>query len=163
RAGAGAGLLPRPPQDAAGALQAPRGRLPRAGLAVGGKPGPHRTYRTYKTYRSYRSYGTLPPATRCLMSDPHPVPTALEAMRARTPARILTGRAGPSYVTATQLALRRDHAAALDAVHAELEAERDLGRDFVARWRLFEVRTQARDKSEYLMRPDLGRRLDPAA
>jgi ethanolamine ammonia-lyase small subunit len=102
------------------------------------------------------------------MSDPQPPaptnpPTALEAIRARTPARILTGRAGPSYVTATQLALRRDHAAALDAVHAELEAERDLGRDFVARWRLFEVRTQARDKSEYLMRPDLGRRLDPAA
>jgi ethanolamine ammonia-lyase small subunit len=102
------------------------------------------------------------------MSDPQPPapttpPTALDAIRARTPARILAGRSGPSYVTATQLELRRDHAAALDAVHAELEAERDLGRDFVARWRLFEVRTQARDKSEYLMRPDLGRRLDDAA
>ena len=103
------------------------------------------------------------------MSDPqpsaptHPPSTALEAIRARTPARILTARAGPSYVTATQLALRRDHAAALDAVHAELDAERDLGPTFVARWRLFEVRTQARDKPEYLMRPDLGRRLDPAA
>jgi ethanolamine ammonia-lyase small subunit len=98
----------------------------------------------------------LPPA-------PTNLPTALEAIRARTPARILVGRTGPAYVTATQLELRRDHAAALDAVHAELETDRDLGHDFVARWRLFEVATQARDKSEYLMRPDLGRCLAPAA
>src|SRR5436305_10606593 len=91
-------------------------------------------------------------------------PAALIAgIRERTPARILVGRAGPSYVTATQLELRRDHAAALDAVHAELELERDFGHDFVERWRLFEVRTQARDKAEYLMRPDLGRRLDDDA
>jgi ethanolamine ammonia-lyase small subunit len=87
----------------------------------------------------------------------------LAAMRARTPARILAGRAGASYATTTQLELRRDHAAALDAVHAELEVERDLGHDFAKHWQLFEVSTQARDKSEYLMRPDLGRRLSAAA
>jgi ethanolamine ammonia-lyase small subunit len=88
------------------------------------------------------------------------LPAALAAIRARTPARILAGRAGSSYTTATQLALRRDHAAALDAVHAELAAKSDLGQEFVECWQLFEVRTQARDKAEYLMRPDLGRRLD---
>lgn len=88
---------------------------------------------------------------------------AVPAIRARTPARILVGRAGASYMTATQLELRRDHAAALDAVHAEVGLESDFGRDFVAHWRLFEIRTQARDKAEYLMRPDLGRRLDNAA
>lgn len=87
----------------------------------------------------------------------------LQAIRARTPARILVGRAGPAYHTATQLELRRDHAAALDAVHAELELERDFGADFLERWQLFEVRTLAGSKAEYLMRPDLGRRLDDVA
>ncbi len=87
----------------------------------------------------------------------------LGAVRARTPARILVGRAGPSYRTATQLELRRDHAAALDAVHAEVDMERDLGIDLVRRFQLFEVRTRAGSKEEYLLRPDLGRRLDDAA
>jgi ethanolamine ammonia-lyase small subunit len=90
-------------------------------------------------------------------------PAVMQAIRARTPARILVGRAGPAYRTATALELRHDHAAAVDAVHAELDLRRDFGDDFLARWQLFEVRTQARDKAEYLMRPDRGRRLDDAA
>jgi ethanolamine ammonia-lyase small subunit len=80
----------------------------------------------------------------------------LQAVRDRTPARILVGRAGLAYRTATQLELRGDHAAALDAVHAELT----LAKEFVNRWEILEARTCARSKSEYLMRPDLGRRLD---
>lgn len=87
----------------------------------------------------------------------------LERIRQRTPARILVGRAGPGYRTATQLALRQDHAAALDAVHAELDLDRDFGRDFATRWQLFEVCTQAGTKAEFLMRPDLGRKLNEAA
>jgi ethanolamine ammonia-lyase small subunit len=87
----------------------------------------------------------------------------MRAVRARTPARILVGRAGPSYRTSTQLDLRQDHAAALDAVHAELDLRRDFGPAFVQRWGLFEVRTQAASKAEYLMRPDLGRRLNAEA
>jgi ethanolamine ammonia-lyase small subunit len=62
-------------------------------------------------------------------------------------------------LTTTQLELRQDHAAALDAVHAELEPGRDFGPDFVDRWQLFEVGSCAISKVEYLMRPDLGRRL----
>jgi ethanolamine ammonia-lyase small subunit len=98
--------------------------------------------------------------------DKPPVPHHLKliaAIRARTPARILVGRAGPSYRTDTQLELRRDHAAALDAVHAEIDMERDLGSDLVRRFQLFEVRTRAGSTHEYLLRPDLGRRLDDAA
>lgn len=87
----------------------------------------------------------------------------LNAVRARTPARLLVGRSGPSYRTATQLELRRDHAAALDAVHAEVDMERDLGIDFIRRFQLFEVCTRSGSKEEYLLRPDLGRRLDDAA
>jgi ethanolamine ammonia-lyase small subunit len=89
---------------------------------------------------------------------PEPTPL-IAAIRARTPARLLVGRAGPAYRTATALELRHDHAAAVDAVHAELLLPPDL----VQRWSLFEVRTRARDKTEYLMRPDLGRRFDDAA
>lgn len=102
---------------------------------------------------------------KCGMNEPF-VPQyseLLAAVRARTPARILVGRAGPSYRTATQLELRRDHAAALDAVHAEIDMARDLGLDLVRRFQMFEVRTRAGSKEEYLLRPDLARRLDDAA
>jgi ethanolamine ammonia-lyase small subunit len=87
----------------------------------------------------------------------------LNAVRARTPARILVGRAGPAYRTATQLELRQDQAFAADAVHAELDVERDLDRAFVETWKLFQVGTLAGSKAEYLLRPDLGRRFSEAA
>ncbi len=92
-----------------------------------------------------------------------PLPTVLERLRARTPARILAGRAGAAYRTKTWLELRRDHAAAKDAVCAELDLAGDLGEAFVAEWGLFEVTTMARTKEEFLLRPDLGRTLDDAA
>ncbi len=41
--------------------------------------------------------------------------------------------------------------------------ERDLGVDLVRRFQLFEVHTQAASKAEYLLRPDLGRRLNDDA
>jgi ethanolamine ammonia-lyase small subunit len=88
---------------------------------------------------------------------------ALAALRARTPARLVVGRAGAAYRTATQLELREDHAAALDAVQAELDPERDLGRDLIARTGLFEISTLAADKQQYLLRPELGRTLGPQA
>jgi ethanolamine ammonia-lyase small subunit len=87
----------------------------------------------------------------------------MSVVRARTPARILVGRAGPSYRTLTQLELRQDHAAAVDAIHAELDLTRDLGSNLVQHWGLFEVQTCASSKAEYLLRPDLGRRLGEAA
>lgn len=103
------------------------------------------------------------------MSEPVPsVPPPemgelVKAIRARTPARLLVGRAGPAYRTATQLELRQDHAAAIDAVHAELDMERDLPADSRTHWGLFEVQTQAASKEAFLLRPDLGRRLTDAA
>ncbi len=96
-------------------------------------------------------------------ASPSALPDLIDRIRARTPARLLVGRAGPAYPTATQLELRQDHAAALDAVHAELELERDFGREFLDRWALFEVRTHAETKESFLLRPDLGRRLSDAA
>jgi ethanolamine ammonia-lyase small subunit len=77
----------------------------------------------------------------------------------RTPARVLVGESGDGYRTATQLELRRDHAAARDAVRRELDLHADLGLDMVQRFGLFMVDTRCHDKDEYLLRPDLGRRL----
>lgn len=90
-------------------------------------------------------------------------PDLIEKIRARTPARVLADRTGAAYRTATQLQLRQDHAAARDAVRTEFELERDLGAEFVERWKLFAVSTIAASKVEYLRRPDLGRRLDENA
>ena len=90
-------------------------------------------------------------------------PNLIEKIRARTPARVLADRTGAAYLTATQLRLRQDHAAARDAVRAEFELKRDLGAEFVERWKLFSVSTMAASKDEYLRRPDLGRRLSQDA
>jgi ethanolamine ammonia-lyase small subunit len=90
-------------------------------------------------------------------------PEIVRRIRARTPARLLVGHSGAAYRTATQLDLREAHAAARDAVHAELDLEATFGAAFVTRWRLFEAATQARAKDEYLLRPDLGRHFNDAS
>ncbi|HMF89753.1 MAG TPA: ethanolamine ammonia-lyase subunit EutC [Candidatus Angelobacter sp.] len=81
----------------------------------------------------------------------------LDKIRARTPARVLSDRAGAGYRTVTHLDLRLAHAAARDAVRNELDLENDLGAQFVRDWNLFAVTTQPKSKDEYLLRPDLGR------
>jgi ethanolamine ammonia-lyase small subunit len=87
----------------------------------------------------------------------------IRKVRLRTPARLLEGRSGASYRTNTQLKLREAHAAARDAVRAELNLLTDLGDDFVRKWNLFEVSSEAGSKDEYLLRPDLGRHLTDAS
>jgi ethanolamine ammonia-lyase small subunit len=81
-------------------------------------------------------------------------------VRARTPARLLTDRTGAAYRTKTQLELREAHAAARDAVRAELNLSTHLGDDFARKWSLFEVCSRATSKDEYLLRPDLGRHMN---
>jgi ethanolamine ammonia-lyase small subunit len=88
----------------------------------------------------------------------------VRTIRARTPARLLAGRSGAAYRTNTQLELREAHAAARDAVRAELNLfsgnEENPVNELVKRWNLFEARTRATSKDEYLARPDFGRRLN---
>src|SRR5262249_1318644 len=93
------------------------------------------------------------------MNDQTPVQLdrALVAIRDRTPPRILVSRPGPSSDPATHRALRADHAAARDAVDAELLP------DFVASLGLRLLSTLAATKTEYLLRPELGRRLNDDA
>jgi ethanolamine ammonia-lyase small subunit len=87
----------------------------------------------------------------------------VEKARTQTPARLLAGRSGAAYRTNTQLELREAHAAARDAVRAELNLLTDPGDDFVRKWNLFEVCSRAGSKDEYLLRPDLGRYLNDAS
>lgn len=83
-------------------------------------------------------------------------------LRQWTPARIGLGRAGASLPTEPMLVFELAHARARDAVHAAFDAETlahtlraaGFGEPIV-------VRSQARDRMEYLLRPDLGRTLDP--
>jgi ethanolamine ammonia-lyase small subunit len=84
----------------------------------------------------------------------------LAELRARTPARLVVGRAGEAYRTSTQLDLREDHAFAVDAVHSELDLNRDFDKRLIEAFQLFEVQTQARDKTEFLQRPQLGRKFN---
>jgi ethanolamine ammonia-lyase small subunit len=86
-------------------------------------------------------------------------PESLRQIRERTPARIFMGRAGAAYRTSTQLDLREAHAAARDAVRAELNLESAFGAVFIKEWNLFEVCTEARSKEDFLLQPDQGRRL----
>ena len=96
-------------------------------------------------------------------SSEHDLSEIVKKVRAQTPARLLAGRSGAAYRTTTQLELREAHAAARDAVRAELNLLTNLGDNFVRKWNLFEVCSQANTKDEYLLRPDLGRHLNDAS
>ncbi len=91
------------------------------------------------------------------------LPEIGKQIRARTPARLLMGRAGTSYRTRTQLELREAHAAARDAVRDELDLQNDFAPEFLTDWNLFEACTQATNKDEYLLCPDLGRHFSQQA
>jgi ethanolamine ammonia-lyase small subunit len=91
---------------------------------------------------------------------PSDLPEIVRKIRARTPARLLVGRAGAAYRTGTQMDLREAHAAARDAVRAELDLQTAFGATFARQWNLLEVYTRAGEKDAYLLRPDLGRHFD---
>jgi ethanolamine ammonia-lyase small subunit len=104
------------------------------------------------------------------MSDPnHPVSPAGSApiahsssplnLRSLTPARVALDRTGASITTRHALEFSLAHAQARDAVHSALAvpsllaALRERGLAAIA------VKSAARDRTEYLRRPDLGRTL----
>jgi ethanolamine ammonia-lyase small subunit len=96
------------------------------------------------------------------MNTPAPA-RPLRDLRDLTPARVGLGRAGASMPTRALLEFTLDHARARDAVHAAFDVSGliagldDLG------LAAFNVRSRARNRKEYLARPDLGRMLDPAS
>jgi ethanolamine ammonia-lyase small subunit len=79
-----------------------------------------------------------------------------QSLRGATTARIGLGRAGQGLPTAPMLAFQLAHARAQDAVHAGLDVDRL--RSEIERPTIL-VESAAPDRSAYLRRPDLGRRL----
>lgn len=86
-------------------------------------------------------------------------PAAWDGLRRFTDARIALGRAGHSQSTAAHLAFQLAHAQARDAVHLPFDLTtlaqgvQALGLNTLC------LRSAAHDRSTYLQRPDLGRRL----
>lgn len=100
---------------------------------------------------------TRPEARRAIGVE-HPCnPDGLRNLAATTTARLAVGRAGPRPKTRTLLLFQADHGVTQDAIYGEVsEAVRQ-------QFKLFTVQTQVADRGEYLLRPDLGRRLSDEA
>jgi ethanolamine ammonia-lyase small subunit len=97
------------------------------------------------------------------MKTPAPPSRSLKRLRDLTPARVGLGRTGAGTPTKALLEFTLDHARARDAVHAAFDVSatisglNDLGLE------AFDVSSRARDRKDYLRRPDLGRTLDQAS
>ena len=81
----------------------------------------------------------------------------LRNLCATTTARLAVGRAGPRPQTRSLLLFQSDHAVTQDAIFG------DVRRGLKAQFHLFTVQTQVADQDEYLLRPDLGRKLSDEA
>jgi ethanolamine ammonia-lyase small subunit len=93
------------------------------------------------------------------MSEP-PVPDVYARLRALTQARIGLGRHGAGMPTRPLLDFQLAHARARDAVHDGFDVEALA--EALAPRPCIEVASRAKDRRDYLRRPDLGRRLAQA-
>jgi len=92
---------------------------------------------------------------------PGPADTLWARLADLTPARIGLGRTGASQPTREVLRFQLAHAAARDAIHVPLDLERLEAEVAALGCRTLSVRSDATERSVYLRRPDLGRRLSP--
>lgn len=99
------------------------------------------------------------------MSAETPVPAdPWNDLRRHTPARIALGRTGVSLPTREVLNFALAHAQARDAIHRPLETAALTSEVVSAGWDdVIVLESNARDRSEYLLRPDKGRRLSAAS
>jgi ethanolamine ammonia-lyase small subunit len=88
-------------------------------------------------------------------------PAFAARLRALTPARVALGRTGASQQTGDLLDFQRAHAQARDAVHARLEASSLAAKlAVITGQEVLVLHSTAKDRTTYLQRPDLGRRLN---
>ncbi|MBL8601370.1 MAG: ethanolamine ammonia-lyase subunit EutC [Myxococcales bacterium] len=95
-------------------------------------------------------------------ADPRPVhavdapmlPAMLPRLVAQTSSQIAVGRAGNRFKTDLYLRAREGHADARDAVHGRVPP------DWATQNGLVALKTRCSDRREYLLFPNLGRRLD---
>lgn len=116
-------------------------------------PGPQESPAACDTGESLPDISEIDLRKQYLVEHPADGPAYL-ALKAKTPARLGVGRAGPRYKTITMLRFRADHAAAQDSVFSEI------GPEFAQQNGLVPVKTCCESKEQYLTRPDLGRRFD---
>jgi len=90
-------------------------------------------------------------------------PDPWAALREHTAARVALGRSGASLPTREVLRFDAAHALARDAVHLPLDTDALCDRLAAAGWPVHRVHSAAPDRATYLLRPDLGRRLDEAS
>lgn len=84
----------------------------------------------------------------------------LDSFRKLTPSRLRLGSNKGTANTREVLDFQLAHSRAKDAVHTQLQISH-LKANFIGHT-VIEVKSLASDRSEYLRRPDLGRKLDPA-
>jgi len=84
-------------------------------------------------------------------------------LRRLTAARIGLKRTGASLATAPLLDLQLAHARARDAVHERLDETRLITKLAALGFPVLSAASASEDRQQYLMRPDLGRRLAPGA
>ncbi len=116
-------------------------------------PGPQPVDRGYEAGDFVPDVTALDLRQLYLTQDPENK-EAFAKLKAKTPARLGSGRAGTRYKTLTMLRFRADHAAAQDAVFSQV------AEDFAAKNGMPEVKTRCENKDQYLTRPDLGRCFD---
>jgi ethanolamine ammonia-lyase small subunit len=80
-----------------------------------------------------------------------------------TAARIAIGRTGGSQPTSAVLDFRLSHARARDTVHARFDSEALAAQLHASEIPSVFLSTAVPDRTTYLLRPDLGRSLDPAS
>ena len=97
------------------------------------------------------------------MTVPAPSSRSLRDLRDLTPARVGLGRAGASLPTEALLEFTLDHARARDAVHAAFDVPALISGLNGLGLEAPHVSSCARDRQDYLRRPDLGRKLDQAS
>jgi ethanolamine ammonia-lyase small subunit len=88
------------------------------------------------------------------------IPDRWETLRAATSARIALGRAGGSLPTRAWLNFKSAHAAARDAVQYAFDAEQIAADIAKLGTQVVIVDSAADERRTFLLRPDLGRRLD---
>ncbi len=89
-------------------------------------------------------------------NETHP----LSQLRRFTPARIALGRTGNSLPTKELLELSAAQAMARDAVHMPFDTQSFADQLSAAKLKSIKVHSAATDRTIYLRRPDLGRKLD---
>lgn len=96
---------------------------------------------------------TRPEARKAVGVDSPRDLEGLKNLKAATTARIAVGRAGPRPKTSTLLLFQADHGVTQDSIYGVVPEE------VLAKFNLFTVESQAKNRGEYLLRPDLGRKL----